>query len=388
VLVKRYHAKDMQAAMEVVKRELGPDAVILNSRKTRRKGFKNLFSKRILEVMVAYEPEKAPIARKINGYLSRQQTEPAVPARAEAEEEPQSAEPDNGETLKRLNERIETLGQMVAGLIDKFGEFAAAEPERRYPESLEALVSRLTENRVDGELAHTLARDALDIIAVQPGVSAEDVMEQLILDLVGVPEPVLHRRYKRKTVLVLGPTGVGKTTSIVKLAANFALKQNKKVGIINTDMYRIGANEQMKTYTDILSIPFGAVYQLDELGGVIESMRDRDIIFIDTAGKKPGDDQHREDVLEIIRIARPEDMLLCVPASTSFSAVKEIIDAYEFAGDFKLVVTKLDETDFRGMLLNLIWYARKSPAYVTTGQNVPDDIDVLDAAGLAERLLH
>jgi flagellar biosynthesis protein FlhF len=376
----------MPAAMEVVKRELGPDAVILNSRKTRRKGFKNLFSKRILEVMVAYEPEKAPIARRINGNQIPQKVEPAEPDR-DAEPAPRS-EAESGETLRRLDERIEALGQMVVGLMDKFAELAAEEAEPRYSESMEALVSRLTENQVDGELARTLARDAMDIMTRSPDASAEDVLEQLILDLVGAPEPVLHRRYKRKTVLVLGPTGVGKTTSIVKLAANFALKQNKKVGIINTDMYRIGANEQLKTYTDILSIPFGAVYQLDELGGVIESMGDRDIIFIDTAGKKPGDGQHREDVLEIMRIARPEDILLCVPASTSFAAVKEIIDTYEFAGDFKLVVTKLDETSYRGMLLNLIWYARKSPAYVTNGQSVPDDIDVLDAASLADQLLH
>jgi flagellar biosynthesis protein FlhF len=382
----------MPAAMEVVKRELGPDAVILNSRKTRRKGFKNFFSKRILEVMVAYEPEKAPIARRLNGYSPVQKSEPAAqeePERGDAEAETAArAETERGEALRRIDERIEALGQMVAGLMDRFAELAAEGTELRYSESLEALVSRLTENQVDGELTRTLASDAADILARAPDASAEEVMEQLILDMVGAPEPVLHRRYKRKTVLVLGPTGVGKTTSIVKLAANFALKQNKKVGIINTDMYRIGANEQLKTYTDILAIPFGAVYQLDELGGVIESMADRDIIFIDTAGKKPGDEQHREDVQEIIRIARPEDILLCVPAATSFVAVKEIIDTYEFAGDFKLVVTKLDETSYRGMLLNLIWYARKSPAYVTNGQGVPDDIDVLDAVSLANQLLH
>jgi flagellar biosynthesis protein FlhF len=379
----------MQAAMEVVKRELGPDAVILNSRKTRKKGLKNLFSKRILEVMVAYEPEKAPIARKINGAARAADPTPAPaePARDD-EADARRAAAASEETLKRLDERIDALGQMVAGLMEKFAELGETEPEHRYSEPLESLVSRLTENQVAGELAHILARDTMDVLAGQPDASAGEVMEQLILDLIGAPEPVLHRRYKRKTVLVLGPTGVGKTTSIVKLAANFTLKQNKKVGIINTDMYRIGANEQLKTYTDILSIPFGAVYRLDELGGVIESMGDRDIIFIDTAGKRPGDEQHREDILEIIRTAKPEDTLLCVPAATSFSAVKEIVDTYEFAGDFKLVVTKLDETRFRGMLLNLIWYARKSPAYITTGQGVPDDIDVLDAASLADQLLH
>jgi flagellar biosynthesis protein FlhF len=371
----------MQAAMETVKRELGSDAVILSSRKTRRKGIKNLFKKRVLEVMVAYEPEKVPLAKfSLNGYA------PSAPAVPEVvSQQPKTL--SGGTKLKQIDERIDSLGSMISGLVSKLSAINV-DPARTYSEDIEAIVARLTGNEVVDELAYTLAHDAQDMISRQPDIPAAEAFEQLMIEMIGMSEPITHEKFKRKIILAIGPTGVGKTTSIVKLAANFVLKQKKKVGIINTDTYRIGANEQLKTYTDILAIPLGVVYQMDELTEAIESMADRDIIFIDTAGKKPGDVQHREDVQEIINIAQPEDMLLFVSASTSFSALREIIDTYEFAGDFKLVVTKLDETKFTGVLLNLRWYSKKHLAYITTGQNVPDDIGLVDAEKIAKQLLN
>jgi flagellar biosynthesis protein FlhF len=373
----------MQAAMETVKRELGSDAVILSSRKTRRKGIKNLVKKRVLEVMVAYEPEKVPLAKfSLNGYAPPTVPESAPPKREEIPER----QPDGDVKLKQLDDRLESLDSIISGLVSKLSS-VSAEPARAYTEDVEAVISKLTGNEVLDELAYILARDAEDIISRQPDAPAVEVFEQLIIDMMGAPAPITAKKFAQKTVLAVGPTGVGKTTSIVKLAAHFALKQKRKVGIINTDTYRIGANEQLKTYTDILSIPFAIVYQIDELREAIDGMADRDVIFIDTAGKKPGDIQHRDDVLEIMRIAQPEDTLLCVSASTSFSALREIIDTYGFVDDFKLVVTKLDETKFRGVLLNLRWYAKKQLAYITTGQNVPDDIGLVDAEKIAGQLL-
>ncbi|MDR1298928.1 MAG: hypothetical protein LBJ84_01585, partial [Oscillospiraceae bacterium] len=308
-------------------------------------------------------------------------------AQPEAPEDAASALPPDEMRLRRIDERIDSLDGVIAGLVSRFAVLHKAPPERAYSGDIEALVAKLAEEQVAEELAHELARGAENIMSGQPEAEAREVLEQLIVEMVGSSEPIAHKKFKRKIVLALGPTGVGKTTSIVKLAANFALKQKKKVGIINTDTYRIGANEQLKTYTDILSIPLGIVYQMDELTGALEGMSDRDVIFIDTAGKRPGDEQHREDIREIIRIAEPEDLLVCVSATTSFSAMKEIIDTYEFVGDFKLVVTKLDETKHRGMLLNLRWYAQRRLSYVTTGQSVPDDIGLVDVESIASQLL-
>jgi flagellar biosynthesis protein FlhF len=119
----------------------------------------------------------------------------------------------------------------------------------------------------------------------------------------------------------------------------------------------------------------------------LETMSDRDVVFIDTAGKRPGDEQHRDDILNIIQIAQPEDILLCIPVSTGFAAAKEVLDTYAFAGHYRLLITKLDETIYRGMILNLSWYTQKPLAYVTTGQNVPDDIELVDVEAVANQIL-
>jgi flagellar biosynthesis protein FlhF len=186
---------------------------------------------------------------------------------------------------------------------------------------------------------------------------------------------------------VIGPTGVGKTKTIVKLAADFAIKQKKKVGIINTDTYRIAAQEQLKTYSDILDIPLSIVYQISEIGQTISETSDREIVFIHTAGKCPGDLQHKEDIKAIMEYAAPDEVLLCLSAPTSFPALKEILDSYNYIDNFKLLITKLDETKYRGMILNLCWYTKKKLAYITTGQNVPDDIEQADTSAITNHLL-
>jgi len=208
-----------------------------------------------------------------------------------------------------------------------------------------------------------------------------------MLELFGRSDPILHKKFTQKVILVLGPTGVGKTTTIVKLAADFSVKQKKNVGIINTDTYRIGAQEQLQTYADILGVPIQVVYHAHELEDAMENMSDRDIIFVDTAGKRPGDEQHKEDLLEIVRILKPEDTLLCLAATTSFSSIKEMVDTYGFVDDYRVMITKLDETKYRGSILNISWYTQKPLAYVTTGQDVPDDIEIADIESIVKQIV-
>lgn len=382
MLVKRYHAKDMQQAMDTVIKELGSDAVVLSNRKVRKKGFKNLFKKPILEVMVAYDPAKIPaLANKQNNGHN-----PATPAAGKDKDLEAKAVQLNKEQFEHLDSRIDALDEILANFIDKFS-FIKREITYDYSQGVEELLLRLITNQVREELAHSIARETDLIMKKQQGTKAAEVMEHLIFEKIGAAEPITHKKFTQKTVLIIGPTGVGKTTSIVKLVAEFALNQKKKVGIINTDTYRISAKEQLKTYADILGVPLSIVYQTSELGDEIAAMSDRDIIFIDTAGKRPGDEQHKDDLLEIVEAASPEDILLCVAATTGFSAMQEIIDTYDFIGDYKLVITKLDETKFRGSILNLSWYAGKRLAYITTGQSVPDDIEIPDTQSIASQIL-
>jgi flagellar biosynthesis protein FlhF len=367
----------MQQAMDQVIKELGSDAVILNSRKIRKKGLKNLFRKPILEVMVAYDPANVPSVKKLN-----------LEAALENVEKSQKQKPGtvSQEQLERLDKRIDSIDTMLSSFIDKFS-YVKREVTYDYPEEIHDLLRKMIESQVKEELAHSLAKETDQLRRKEPATSAVEILEHLILEKIGRPEPILHKKFTQKIILVLGPTGIGKTTTIVKLSADFSVKQKKKVGIINTDTYRIGAHDQLQTYADILGIPLHMVYRSDELENALDTMADRDLIFVDTAGKRPGDEQHRDDILELVRVVKPEEILLCLSATTGFAATKEIVDTYGFVDDYKLIVTKVDETRFRGPILNMCWYTQKALSYITTGQNVPDDIEVVDVEAIVRQVI-
>jgi len=385
MLVKKYHARDMQQAMETVRKELGSDAVILDSRKVRRKGLKHLFGKPVMEVMVAYDPAKIPAAKKLYQNSQPPGFADYITGQEKKEPEKKSKEQDS-EHLAKLDERIDSIDGMLSEFVNKFS-YVKREITYDYPEEIEEILLRMIENQVKEDLAHTLCKETEQMMRKTPGAPAIEVMEHLVLEMLGRPKPILHKKFTQKVILIFGPTGVGKTTSIVKLAAEFSVKQKKNVGIINTDTYRIGAQEQLMTYADILGIPLQVIYQTEDLRGALDTMSDRDIIFIDTAGKRPGDEQHKADILEIIRIANPEELILCVSSSTGFATIKEMIDAYDFVDDYSLLVTKLDETKYRGALLNICWYTQKPLAYITIGQNVPDDIEIVDVEAIARQIV-
>jgi len=380
MLVKRYHATDMQQAMDTVIKELGSDAVILNSRKVRKKGIKNLFRKPVLEVMVAYDPAKIPAMKKLNAASGGWSADKAQ------KDQKLRVETASSEQLERLDMRMDSFEASLSDFMEKFS-FVKRDITYDYPEPVQELLLKMIEDQVREELAHSLAKETELMLRKQPETNAAEVLEHLLLERFGRPQPILHKKFTQKVILVLGPTGVGKTTTIVKLAADFSVKQKKKVGIINTDTFRIGAQEQLQTYADILGIPLQVIYWVDELENALESMSDRDIIFVDTAGKRPGDEQHKKDMLDIVRILRPEDTLLCLSATTGFAAIKEMVDTYGFVDDYKLLITKLDETKYRGPVLNISWYAQKPLAYVTTGQNVPDDIEVINVEAIAKQIV-
>ena len=381
MLVKRYHATDMQQAMDTVIKELGSDAVILNSRKVRKKGLKNLFRKPVLEVMVAYDPANVPSVKKLNSSFGG-----GAADKSQKDQKSKPAAAVSNEQFERLDKRIESINEMLTDFMDKFS-FVKREVTYDFPDELQELLQRMIENQVREELAHSLAKETDTMLRKQPDTNAVEILEHLVLEQLGRPEPILHKKFTQKVILVLGPTGVGKTTTIVKLAAEFSVKQKKKVGIINTDTFRIGAQEQLQTYADILGVPLQVIYWADELEKAMENMSDRDIIFVDTAGKRPGDEQHKQDMLEMVRILRPEDTLLCLSATTGFASIKETVDTYGFVDEYRLLITKLDETKYRGPLLNISWYAQKPIAYVTTGQNVPDDIEIVDVESIAKQIV-
>ena len=383
--------------MDAAIKELGSDAVMMTHRKVRKKGLKNLFSKPVLEVQFAYDPTKIPSAKKPGIVIPPQDAGAFTPHTASGVFSPEDkgwghkdhkgkGSAMSNEHLEQLDKRMNSFESMLTDFIDKF-TYVKRDITYDYSEDVQKLLGKLIDTEVREDLAHSLAKQTEQLLKQQPGANATEIIEHLILEQFGRSEPILHKKFTQKVIVVLGPTGVGKTTTIVKLVADFSVKQKKNVGIINTDTYRIGAQEQLQTYADILGVPIQVVYHAHELDKAMEHMSDRDIIFVDTAGKRPGDDQHKEDLLEIVRILKPEDTLLCLAATTSFASVKEMVDTYGFIDDYRVMITKLDETKFRGTILNISWYTQKPLAYVTTGQDVPDDIEIADVEALVKQIV-
>jgi len=384
--LKKYVEVDMQQAKEKAKRELGSDAVMLNYQWVRPSGMKNVLGKKMVEVTFAYDPTKLPSAVKAQEILKLVDAEKTHSKKMHKSADVSKIVDASNEQFLMFDKRMNALEDMLNDFVDKF-TYVKREITYDFTDEINTLLQNMIDCDVKEELAHSLAKNTEQMLRKQPETSATEVLEHLLHEQFGRPEPILHKKFTQKIVLVLGPTGVGKTTTIAKLAADFAVKQKKKVGIINTDTNRVGAHEQWELYTDIMKIPLEEVYWADELNQVMKNLADRELIFVDTAGKSPGDSKHKEELLDILGILKPEDTLLCISATTSFASVKEIVDTYGYIEDYKILITKLDETKHRGPLLNISWYTQKPFAYTATGQNVPDDIQVADIDAIVKRIV-
>jgi flagellar biosynthesis protein FlhF len=192
---------------------------------------------------------------------------------------------------------------------------------------------------------------------------------------------------RARVIALIGPTGVGKTTTIAKLAANYRLKLGRKVGLITIDTYRIAAVDQLRTYAEILGVPLKAALTAGELHEAIHAMRDMDVVLIDTAGRSQHNQIQIGELRNFMGAARPDQMHLVVSATANRSCTQSVLDQFGPLGANHLIVTKLDEAGTFGVLLNVSSAEGMPLSYVTTGQGVPNDISRANADHLAECIL-
>ncbi len=376
---RTYRAKTMKDALSRVRRDLGGDAVILSAREVRRRRLFGLGARSVVEVTAA---DRMPEEVAVGG--SARTPVPGTIAGA-----PTSAAPTIspalqarfGEQLSRLHTMVETLSRQ--GRIDHLIPDVPTELVPAYSELIEAEVPEVLIHRLIQRVAEGLEPDQFD----HPD-AIRAALGQAVADCIPVSPPIPPVAGARRVVALVGPTGVGKTTTVAKLAANFKLAHGARVGLVTVDTYRIAAVEQLKTYAEIIDLPLSVVGDpsemtraLDELGGV-------DLVFIDTAGRSPRDEVKIRELAEFLRQARPDEIHLVLSAVAGQRSLKAAVDRFAAVQVDRLILTKLDEADSLGGVLGLLVTSSRPVSYLTTGQAVPDDIEPADRMRLARLILN
>ncbi|SDB88836.1 flagellar biosynthesis protein FlhF [Pelagirhabdus alkalitolerans] len=365
--VKKYTAPTMPEAMKKVRAELGQDVVILNSKTIQTGGFLGLFKKKQIEVVAAVEPEpvkKSSIQPKKEVSFSSR--------------EKKSASNEQNQTV--VLEELRSLRQWI--------ESQSQESDTVYPAAFESLINDLTEQDVSLDIAKEVVDEVYQSIH-EENITYHEAKSNLKNHLSSIFETYQSGEVKhdKKFIHLVGPTGVGKTTTIAKLAANSLLNEHKKVAMITTDTYRIAAIEQLKTYAKILNIPIEIAYTIDDYKQARDQFKDYDVVYVDTAGRNFRDSKYVEQLGEIVDLKHDIDTYLVLSLTTKPDDLMEIYDQFHKVPLKKLIFTKIDETATYGVVLNLVKKNHIGVAYMTNGQDVPDDIKLAKPSYLTELLL-
>jgi flagellar biosynthesis protein FlhF len=208
--------------------------------------------------------------------------------------------------------------------------------------------------------------------------SIRNALKIILKDYLGNPYIISNNSRKQNVIIFVGPTGVGKTTTLAKLAAKQTIMNKRSVAFITADTYRIAAVDQLKTYSEILDVPLTVIYEPNEVKDAIEKYSDKDYIFIDTAGRNHRNKELLKEVTSILEYVESPEIFLLLSLTTSYKNIEDIIKSYQFLDDYSLIFTKADETSCFGNILNAKFITSKPISYLTTGQSVPDDIEIAD----------
>lgn len=253
---------------------------------------------------------------------------------------------------------------------------------------------RLFADLLDAEIPENFARTLID--RVRSEQKPEQPIDMMLLRArvlrqieseIRCSGPIQVRPGSHRVVALIGPTGVGKTTTIAKLAANYRLREQCSVGLITVDTYRIAAVEQIRTYAEIIDLPMQVVSSPYEIDGAIQRMQDLDLILIDTAGRSPRDTERLQELQEYLTRANADEIHLVLSTTASSRSLTETAKQFAIANPTHLILTKLDEATGLGGICSLLREGKMPLSYLTNGQNVPDDIDVANASQVARAIM-
>lgn len=380
--VKKYVARTLPEAMAQVKADLGAEAVILHTQPVRVGGIFGLFGQRMIEVMAAGRvaeakpapagpaPAPAPAPASDRVAPAAGFSAPVAPHAGTALLTPPAAD-----EMDRLRDEMARMRAMVGRMLERIeipDSLRQADPE------LKGCYATLVDHGVEKELAAAVVRKAQQRLkrAEGPGTRPATLVREMVEWDLGQPETIDLVPGERRVVALTGPTGVGKTTTLAKLAAAFTLGRRARVAVITADTYRIAAVEQLQTYCDIIGIPLEVSASPGDMVRAVARHRDKDLVLVDTAGRSHRNAAQMEELEQYLRALHPDETYLTVSMTASSRDALAVAEAFGTVGYDRLILTKFDEAAMPGNAYNLAVRTRKPLSYLTTGQNVPDDLEV------------
>lgn len=416
MIIKKFQANSETEAIMLAKDDLGKDAIVMNIKTIKPKGIFSIFRKTKVEVTAAVD-EVADRERQTEKKTEEGKTSSKFNAQIDEKLHPErKIESEESKEAKELEEKLNSLAMLLEQQLesqkrenssnrsekaekdqevhkDEEKEEKAEIPEKASlkDKSIDLIIDQLTNN----EVSYQYAKQIMDEITSAGSIRTLDdmlacVYQKIILKL-GETKTISYEKddEKPKIVFFMGPTGVGKTTTIAKLSSKLMLEKKKKIAIFTADTYRIAAVEQIKTYANILSIPVEVVYEKADVEKHLPKYKDYDYILVDTAGRSHKNKEQVDDLKTLFEAFAKYDILtyLVLSATTKYKDLKKITSLYEDISEYGLIFTKLDETDAIGNVLNVKLDTGMPLAYISYGQNVPDDIEIMNPQVIAKQVL-
>jgi len=380
--VRTYRAATMREALDLVRRELGSDAIIFSTRQTPgRRRFPWQKPREDAEIVAGVAEQTAPLRSSTRIEPSAAFTTPRIPSGYA----PSAAE----STLRTAAPSSASHDEAVQALIRQLSNNARPNLRREIPDELFHLYTRLIDADVHEQDARNLLLELPRELQAGPPnpTAAVNALAAAVEQNIHCSGPIRVTPGVRTVAALVGPTGVGKTTTLAKLAANFKLRDGVKVGLVTVDTYRVAAVDQLRTYAEIIDLPMHVVSSPREMRHALDELREMDLVLIDTAGRSPRDELKIQELQSFLAEADVDQVHLVLSLVASAASLEHAAAKFRAVGVTSLLLTKLDEVAGAGAILSV---ARRIPlpiSYLTTGQDVPDDIEAASTPRLARLVL-
>lgn len=433
MIVKKYQGATEEEAIKKAQEDLGNNAVVLNVKTLQQRGIFRLFKKDIVEITAALEEDefKNGINKKRpkidlvagdgagSGLSSKAATSSGSGDIASINNitngPAHSSNTVNDSGSDVIEKKLDSLHNLLQSQMAKEAEKPAGKPavvQADLPENkanteksvvterensnmkfIKLIFKKLIDNEVDEKYADQIMGDIEGSLKKESNIDSilAAAYQKIILKLGEADD--IETGEKPKIIFFVGPTGVGKTTTIAKVASRFKLEQQAKVAFITSDTYRIAAVEQLNTYASIIDSPVSVIYAADELEDAAMQYKDYDLIMVDTAGRSHKSEEQMDELGDMLANAKKLSdifdvkVYLVLSVTTKYKDLINITERYKDIENWSIIFTKLDETCALGNILNIRMLTGASLSYTTSGQNVPNDIELINEQALAKQLL-